>query len=498
MKKITILLSFIVIILTSCSDFLDVNDNPNNPLEVEDYLLLPSATVSVANVFSADYGILGSYWAQHWAQNNTSSQYKEYESYGMSSNAGVVNRSYRELYIGGLSDNEILLRKAKTDENWGVFLMAATLKAFTFQSLVDMYGNVPYTEAFNGAEGLTNPKIDEGKVIYESIYSLLNEALSKDLSGFTKSRYMKYDLLCAGELDHWIRFANSLKLRILIRQYSVNTTFANEEISKLLLVNKFLNADVALRNFEDNDSESNPLYESDQRQLNTKNNIRACATFMSYLESKGDTRLPVMFELVAGNYFGMIPGSYNVPSTKFEGPDKVSKPVLTPKMAIQLMTKAESDLLIAEAHLRLGNTANAKIFYESGVKNSFSRIGADIGDLLTTSYSFPAVGFDDQLKAIIMQKWVDAADGQRGLEAHIERVRTGYPELSTASFKEGYSLPDNYVPGTLIYSLTGSTANKFPLRFPYPDAELNYNSNASQYKSLSDQEVMLSKVWWNN
>lgn len=499
MKKISIILSLVALLMASCSDFLDVNDDPNFPLEVEDYLLLPAATASISNVFSADYGLIGSYWAQHWAQNNTSSQYKTYESYAISSNSGVVNRSYRELYIGGLSDNEILLRKALADENWGVYLMAATMKAFTFQYIVDLYGNAPYSEAFNGAEGNLSPKVDDGKSIYEAIYALLNEALSKDLSGFISARYAKFDLLLGADIANWKKFANTLKLRILLRQYAANEAFAKAEITKLLAENNFLTADVSFTNFEDSDSKSNPLYESDQRQLNTQNNIRGCATFMSYLEAKGDTRLAEMFVKVDNNYRGMVPGSYNVPSTSFEAPKVVSKPKLTPLMAVQFMTKAESDLLIAEAYLRLNNAAKAKEYYESGVKSSFTRIGADIGSLLTGSYAFPATGFDAQLKAIIMQKWVDAADGQRGIEAHVERVRTGYPEESTvsASVKEGYTLPDTYVPGTLIYSKTGSTGGVFPRRFPYPDAELNYNANAAEYKALADQEVMLSKVWWN-
>lgn len=498
MKKITIILSFLLFLFTSCEEFLDVNENPNDPASVEDYLLLPAAQVSIASVYSADYGLIGSFWSQHWAQNNTSSQYKTFETYTIASNDGNINRSYRELYYGGLADNEIIHVQAQEDENWGLYLMTSALKAYTFQYLVDLYGNVPYTEAFQGEEGIFNPAIDKGEDVYSAIYSLLDDALSKDRSSFIASRYAKYDLLCGADLDKWERFANTLKLRILLRQYEKNDV--TSEISALLANGKFLTSDIQFTNFEDADSKSNPMYESDQRQLNTTNNIRANATFISYLVANNDSRISKLFEKVGTNYAGMVTGSYEVPTPVFDATKVTSRPIQTATMPINLMTVAESELLLAEANLRLSNTDAAKAHYEAGVQSSFSRLGADIADLLTGAYAFPETGFDSQLKAIIMQKWVDAADGQRGIESFIEWVRTGYPETSTMSndIDEGYTLPDGYIPGTLIYSKKGTTGGKFPIRFPYADAELNYNSNAAEYKSLSDAEVMQSNVWWNN
>jgi hypothetical protein len=382
--------------------------------------------------------------------------------------------------------------------------MGAAIKAYGFQYLVDLYGNVPYTEAFLGAEKL-NPVIDKGEDVYADIYELLVDALDKDFSSYVPELYETNDILFNGGLADWEAFANSLRLRILLRQYDANTSFARTEIQKLITDLEagnitLLDKDVVFDNFEDADSKSNPLYESDQRQLNTTNNLKACATFTSYLEANNDPRLEVLFTPVDGKYYGLVPGSYNVPSTEFEAPKLIASPVLGPLMPVYWMTYAESELLIAEAYLRLGNTEMAQAYYESGVSESFARMGADVGDLNTVAYAFPTTGFDDQLKAIIMQKWVDAADGGRGIESHIERVRTGYPKESAISdqISEGYILPGNYIPGTLIYSKKGTTSGVFPRRFPYPDSELNFNSNAAEYRALSDADVILQKVWWKN
>lgn len=504
MKRITIILSFFVLMLSSCDKFLDINENPNNPADVSDELLLTSSIASVTNIYAADWGLIGSFWSQHWAQNNTSSQYKIYESYALSSNTNVIERSYRAMFVDGLGDNEIFLGKVAENENWGAYLMGAVIKAYGFQYLVDLYGNVPYSEAFLGSEKL-NPIIDKGETVYADIYDLLVNALDKDFSNFVPEFYELNDIIFEANIEDWEAFANSLRLRILLRQFEANSSFATTEITNLLADMEagtiyLLDKDVAVTNFEDADSKSNPLYESDQRQLNTTNNIRACATFTSFLEANGDSRLESLFVPVGGNYYGMVPGSYNVPSTEFEAPSIIAYPVIEPEMAVFWMTYAESELLIAEAYLRMGNAEMAKAYYESGVTESFARMGAEMDTILTGAYTFPTTGFDDQLKAIILQKWVDAAEGGRGIESHIERVRTGYPEETTVNseIEEGYILPNSYIPGTLIYSKKGTSGGILPRRFPYADSELNFNSNAAEYKALSDADVILQKVWWKN
>ena len=505
MKKVATILGIAIFSLFGCSEFLDVNDNPNFPEDVEDYLILPSAQAGVASVMSADYGLIGSFWAQHWAQNNTSSQYKVFETYTLSSNDNRVDGSYLSMYRDGLGDNEIIHLKAEQEENWGLYLMTSTLKAYGFQYLVDFYGNVPYDEAFQGEQGIFAPVINKGEEVYASIYELLNNALEKDFSGFVPARYADHDLLLGANLDDWIRFANTLKLRILLRQYEANTDWVRTELTSLLANGSFLTRDVALTNFEDVDSKSNPLYEADQRQLNTSQNIRANTTFTTYLKSNNDARLQALFVVVGGKIDGMITGSYEIPSTVWNAPDVISKPLLTAQMPVYLMTLAETNQLLAEAYLRMGDGSAAENYYREGVINSFDRMGVDTTGmgLFSIVYQFPAVDFNARLKAIIMQKWIDAAEGQRGAEAYLECLRTGYPEPAApevqAAIPEGREsdLPDSYIPGTLVYSKKGASNGNFPVRLPYPDCEMNFNINAAEYKDLPDATVMQTKVWWN-
>ncbi len=502
MKKIFLLISVTLFMFYSCTNFLDVNMDVDNPADVEDYLILPSSQASLANVFSADYGNLGSFWAQHWAQNNTSSQYKSFESYALSGNDGVINRSYREMFSGALHNNEIILQRALSEENWGLYLMTATVKAYGYQLLVDLYDNVPYSEAFQGEAFIFSPHIDKGADIYAKIYDLLEDALSKDYSSFEKSRYAKYDLLGGGDLNKWQEFARSLQLRILIRQSAKNDVSA--KIAALLANDVFLTTDVSLTNFEDVDSKANPLYEKDQVQLNTKSNIRANAVILYYFDTYSDPRKEKLFDEVNGEYLGVITGSYDVEDSHFIGDKETSRPTWSYDMPVHLMTVAEVELLKAEAYLKAGNAVNAKAAYDAGVTASFARIGA--GDASAFLAPGGAYSFDDaadKLEAIIMQKWVDAADGQRGIEAFIERNRTGFPKESAVDgdippgtdLTNGGTVP--YVAGTLVYSKLGTTNGKFPVRLPYADVEMNYNANAAEYKVLTDAVVMQTNVWWN-
>ena len=505
MRKIFILIGVVTLSMSSCTKFLDVNQNDNYPEQVEDYLILPAAQASVSNVYSAYYGVLGGFWAQHWAQNNTSSQYKSYETYAMSGNDGVVNSSYRELYSGGLNDNEILLRQAEKDENWGLYLMSASLKAYGFQMLVDLYDNVPYSEAFNAPDGVFSPKIDKGADVYASIYSLLDGALAKDVSGFNAGRYSKYDVLGGGDLMKWQEFAKTIQLRLLIRQSTKSS--AHSDLAALLANGGFLTSDVQLTNFENVDSKANPLFESDQVQLNTKNNIRGNSVILYYLTENADPRKEALFNEIDSDYLGMITGSYEVKSSEFEGPKHISSPVLTWDMPVILMSQAESELLQSEAYFITGNDPMAKSHYEAGVTASFAKLGLSVGTLLDAGEAYAYEGSsDEKYEKIILQKWVDAAWGQRGIEAFIERNRTGIPYETAVNDKisAGYDLDTNdkgdatgYVSGTLVYSKLGSTGGKFPVRLPYAAAEMNYNSNSAEYKSLPDATVMQTKVWWN-
>lgn len=118
------------------------------------------------------------------------------------------------------------------------FLQATCLEAYTFQILADLYDKIPLKEALQGSANLT-PKFDNGKEVYDELFARIDAALGKD---FNSSNVVKVtsDLLFgtqdkAAQIDSWKRFANTLKLKLLLRQTeSANGAAATQKISDLL------------------------------------------------------------------------------------------------------------------------------------------------------------------------------------------------------------------------------------------------------------------------
>jgi hypothetical protein len=96
------------------------------------------------------------------------------------------------------------------------------MKAYLMQIIVDHYGNAPYTDALKGVSSLT-PKFDDQKAIYEDLIKVLDTAIANIKANPFTGALVGSDITTAGTLKggsstKWIKFANSLKLRILIRQ----------------------------------------------------------------------------------------------------------------------------------------------------------------------------------------------------------------------------------------------------------------------------------------
>src|SRR5688572_3503944 len=180
-----IIISLFALLLTvsiiSCDDFLDINDDPNNPSNVSALLTLPSSEMKIATVMAGDYAVVGGIWAQHWTQSHVASQYRDEDRYAL--NRLDYQIPWLELYAGALLDLQKIEAEALASENWNLYLQAVSLTAFTYQLLVDWYDAVPYTDALKGEEGVTAPAYTPGAEIYADLLVRLDDALAKDFTG---------------------------------------------------------------------------------------------------------------------------------------------------------------------------------------------------------------------------------------------------------------------------------------------------------------------------
>lgn len=481
-RKIYLIALAITLLGSSCTDnWLDVNDNPNLPKEATAELVFPAALVSVTNQVTVGYNISGGMWSQYWTQNPTSNQYKQYDSYDVTNT--TLTAEWQELYTGTLKDLWYVKDEAQKRKEWRLNLMATVMQAYTWQLLVDLYDNIPYSEALNGEGGNLSPKFDDGSVIYKDLIAKIDTALSKDMSSFTYE--ISSDFVFKGDYTKWVQLANTLKLKLYIRQYAKNTAYSKAGIQKLIDEGaNFLTTDAKVDVFVDAKGKGNPLFESDQRELNTTNNIRASHTFISWLSENSDPRINFYFKPGTGGQKGNYQGDFNIPITA-EQANVYSLAKINATDPTYVISAAESYFLQAEAYFNLGNLALAKTAYDKGVLAAFSRCGFDGSSFIAVggAYEFNVA---KPLESIIVQKWASLC-GINGMEAYLEHLRTGYPIRSKVSGSD-----DAYIAGTFTQPVNSVLPKgSFVKRLVIPDIETKRNKNTPK------AEPTTVPVWWN-
>ncbi len=464
------------LLLSGCETDLDINKNPDLlvpnkiPLSSE----LPAAITGIAGATGSYYAIIGGFWSQFWTQSAVANQYKSIDDYTLNAGSSINSGGWANMY-DALTDVRNIKRVALEEENWNYYLIATTLEVYASQVLTDFYGEIPYSEA-NDA-GILNPKFESEETVYDLMVSNLKEALGKDLSTSPKGNQPgDTDFIFKGDMTKWVQFANTVLLKVYLRQTEVRESVAQSGINELYTNNaSFLEEDAVVDIFIDGDSKSNPLYESDRRQLNVGTNLRASSTMGSYLSTNDDPRLAKFFD---GTTF-QNQGDYD------DGSGSAAVVKLSATDPVYFISLAESKFLQAEAAVRFRNGTNASALYDAGVIAAFSQWGLEAGDLITGAYVFPNTNDNDQIEAIITQKWISFFPG-KGYESFFEYNRTGFPITSSINQTD-----PEYIPGQFVYSIEGKTGGVFPKRIEYPIDESQRNSNTPVVKKITEP------VWYD-
>ncbi|MBN2891957.1 MAG: SusD/RagB family nutrient-binding outer membrane lipoprotein [Bacteroidales bacterium] len=506
MKKLIILIFVTAVIFSvSCKKFLDVNHDPNNlePEYVSVDLVFPAAVENSASIIGS-YGLMvGEIWSQHWTSDANAPQYQSEDSYQVT--AGDYNYDiglWSSLYAGALKDYEFIREKCLVDSNWTYYLMATTMQCYTFQLLADFFDQIPVTEALKGVD---NPIYNSGQEVYDILNERLNFALAQNLDAATCLVPGKDDLVFQGEMGNWIAFANTLKLKMFLRQVYVSGNHAVDSISAL--VNSgvdFITIDATFTDFVDESGRDNYMYAMEFRGGNM--NMRASKTLLDFLVEKGDNRYEYIFKPAnsAGDYNGMYQGDYrNEYSYVGDDSPDLSSPRIISSMPMYFMSASESYFLQAEAALRIGSGMDS-MYYTLGILADINRLEStfmptdanldniDVDTILNfyAQYDISA-SFESKLEKIIVQKWVALAN-IGGFETFFEHNRTGYPRESSLSPSESNFATD-YVKGSWIVSLTGvlSPPVRYPKRLIYTSNEQSKNINTPAVEPLN------SPIWWD-
>lgn len=493
------------LLASSCDkSFLDVNTNPNTlPTASPNYVFTNALNTSATNMLNPNE--TGSYWSGQWSQSNGYILSTTIFAYNFTN--GDFN--YWDGYYDNLNDYQFVIDNADAYDQKFLKGPAKIMKALLFQQLVDMYGNVPYSDALQGVKSLA-PKFDDQKAVYESLVTSLDEAIADLKANAFASAFSGSDLVFKGSNTKWIRFANSLKMRILMRQARIagRESYIKAEINKIVTEGSgvITGEDIGIGGsgfFLATAGKLNPVYDrwgydanGAKRALN--NYPRLTQYLVNSLKSSSDTLRLKRIGYALGGESSSTPGvsagkelasNYvGVPFGQSSGYLPSAASALGPSLLVKgqfdrpyiIFTAAEAQFLMAEAKQRFNDVTlpgTAKSYFEEGILQSFRTLGAATSGATAfkaskiDNYDFDAS--TDKLRAIAIQKWI-ALCNFNGLEAWTEYRRNNLPQT----------------PQTVQV-----VDSKRPVRFYYPNTESG--SNDANVKAQGTIDVFANRLFWD-
>ncbi|WP_443939996.1 SusD/RagB family nutrient-binding outer membrane lipoprotein [Pedobacter sp. MW01-1-1] len=415
-----------------------------------------------------------------------------------------IEATYNSLSASEQANQEIIKQAAK------ILLIEQAAK------MVDMWGDIPYSEAgsLEQTSTIKLPKYDDQKTLYMGFIADLADIATFFLSATTTSTFSKADILLKGNTTQWATFANALRLRLLMRISSTD-----EATAKPIIMDMLANPS----NFPLVDGGNIGSYSPGQTDIllhpltNSNSSLNAAFTEGSWYATDymlntvmlpaADPRIPVIYDK-----YGKLEGDVFIPNQTYrampltftEAEESANYReysvldsatfLLNIKLPGILMTASEVNFLKAEAYERWGSTAEAKAAYDTALKQSVTfyhylnnlntgqgyvnvpmPASSIVEDWVNTSTASYVGSVTNKLSLIYTQKWVHYGVLQ-SIEAWAEYRRTGFPVLTFPS--EG-KLPGFSTP---------------PTRLMYPAND--WNKNFQNYQAVQAKDTRTTKIFW--
>jgi hypothetical protein len=492
MKKLFkyIFMLLAVTLVPACSeDYLDINVDPNNPTSVTPDLALPVAQAMTANYMFINNRVntLGNLLMYNWSQSDGYAWYPDEFKYLMTSSFYSV--CFSRAYQDPLKQYNTIDKPDDPKMDYYTAI-AMIMKSYHFQILVDLYGDIPYTEAL-GRSTNPAPKYDDALTVYEDLIVKLSAAIDL-IKNATEEAIAPAtdDIIFGGDMESWIKFANTVKLRILVRQSDMadRTGYVTEQVNAILAEGTgFIDDNVGINpGYKKEVNKQNPLWDSygkDAAGVEVMNGKATCATpfVLNLLNETNDARIDRIYEKPATGHLGVPQGllDYDTPVVDQYEPAKVSNIgpgiLVGPTQDAIIFNLSEHYFNMAEAALKGLIPDDAKTLYQQGIEASFVTLGLDVAEAQSYyAQSINDVSYDfstDKKEAIITQKWI-ALNGLDAIQSWFDYNRTGFP----------VGLP---------VSLLATTPDR-PVRLLYPASELASNADnvPSQKNPFND------KIFW--
>ena len=526
MKKIFLILTIVSLMAgVGCKKgYLDVNTNPNQSTSADPSLVLPAAlVVTVANYYPGPTSL--SEWMGSWA---VSGSYAINASdpgttYKMTTDFG--DGLWQSIY-DNLEDYQYIQDKANANGQPFLEGVARIMKAFNYQHLVDLWSDVPYTDALRGGASL-RPAYSKGPDIYDSLFVEIQKGIVLIKSaGITASA--NSDIMFGGDKTSWIQFANTVRLNMLLRMSELTTKPVFFQPNVDLTKNEsagFLTTDALVNpGYVNSTGKGNPFW---QRFWNlTGGQVSSFGDFwapnvfaVNYYQTNNDPRLGREFTLVSsgpsagkfiGNLMGAASGNPSNGNYSFFGPGilrgytilqdvngndslYVVDPTSGSTASAVMMLASESYFLQAEAAVLGYIPGNAASLFAQGVTSSFGYLGV-VGGAATylsqtgnTVVDFSTATTPLAKQTIILrQKWA-ALNSINSCESYNDYRKFDYLHTGSAPYQG--PLGDTPLTASPYYDV-----DKIPIRWKYPTSEYSKNPDNVSAEGTIDHQV--NKIWW--
>ena len=483
---------------TSCSkdEFLDVNKNPNSPTAVGMPVLLTGALLTTGFANANDLGRVTSLLMQYQA--GIANQPATYDIYNI--RGSFDNQWNGELYSGILVNTKQLIDLASQKNSPAYGGIGKLLQAYGFTLTTDLYGDVPYSQALQGLGNLT-PRFDKQEDIYkgnsakgiQSLFDLVKSGLADLDKPSALKPSLADDPIYGGDLNKWKQMGNTLLLKLANTISKKEPALAGSIIAQAAAGAISSNANDFQVPFGTATTNQNPLYQynfatrPDDQMLSQR--------LLDSLSVRKDPRLPIYFTATASNTastttpLGIFTGFQNgAPATAPVRANRSRYNVYLRgtlgEAPVRLLTNFQRLFILAESAVQglpgftLPAGTTAQSLYQSAIRASMTKAGVADADVTAYFAANPRVALlsSDATLAqnqIITQKWI--AWVGNGYEAYNDYRRTGFPRLA------------------VVQNAAGDDPSIIPRRIPYPNSELNANTNA---EGLDKTLRTSTPVWW--
>jgi hypothetical protein len=459
-----------------CDSFLDVNEDPNAPVNARVAVRLPAVITGVVHsVYYGDPPLWGVEWMQQTSYNRETRSYDEIHVYEIQDNG--PNGWWGFYYSGILNETKLMMQQLDPDADAAYHGISRFLSAWTWATTTDMWGPIPFAEALDPNN--PNPAYDDQQTVYAAVDGWFDEGIAQMRASANDAAIEKpgaNDLLFEGDMSQWVKFARHVQARHRLRLSNAPWANAQEQAqAALTALQEGLTSNADDVDFEYvGEDGRNPLWLFQDR----GDIFKVGALTVTMLQERNDPRLPIMVEpaLTDGAFRGHANAADPEPDSMIS---QVSAYFTAEDASTNIASFSEAKFIEAEARLILSGAGAADGPYREAIRANMEKWGVDAADIdAYLAERQPLGSVANPLEEIIREKYIA---NYLKVEVWHDWRRTGFPAIEP---------------------VTGAIISGIPVRIRSPSVELSNNGANLQATGIdAGLEGMLYRgpnVWWGN